>query len=486
MIDLSKIKPASRRALSSVLGLSLDGSRLEGVVLRRSNGALEIQQSFSVSLSLDLLTADSELVGREIRNHLDAAEVRERHCVVSLPLKWALTTQVDVPEIPEEDIAEFLQIEAERGFHADISTLHFAASRIRLPSGKQQALLVGVPKSQLQTLEDALTAARLKPLSFTLGITALQAPASEPATAVVTLAIGETQLALQVTGGGGVAALRALEGTLESESGKKILHAEAIARETRITLGQLPAELRETIKQIRIFGPRDLAQQLADALDLKLESMGLKTEVVSRYSEREFGAQLPIDTPVGMALSIAANRLIGRAPVFELLPPRVSAWQQVAARYSSGKLRMAGAAAGVVLLVLAGAFGFQQWRLSSYQSEWVAMAPKVKELEGISDQIHQFRPWYDDSMRALTILKRLTMAFPEDGSVSAKTIEIRDLNAVTCTGTTRDRQGVIKVFEGLRAAPGVSEIRMGNIRGNKPPMQFTFDFRWVEGARSEN
>ena len=45
---------------------------------------------FSVSLSLDPLTADPELVGREIRNHLDAAGVRERHCIVAVPLKWAL------------------------------------------------------------------------------------------------------------------------------------------------------------------------------------------------------------------------------------------------------------------------------------------------------------------------------------------------------------------------------------------------------------
>ena len=214
MIALSNMKSASRRALSSVLGLSLEGSRLEGVVLRRTNGSLQVQETFSASLSLDPLTAEAELVGREIRNHLDAAEVRERYCVVSLPLKWALTTQVDIPAMPEETVAEFLQIEAERGFHADISTLHSAASRIRLPSRKQQALLVGVPKNHLRLLEEALAEAKLKPVSFTLGITALQPPAAEQTSGVVALAIGEAQLGLQVTGGGGVAALRALEGTL--------------------------------------------------------------------------------------------------------------------------------------------------------------------------------------------------------------------------------------------------------------------------------
>src|SRR5436190_22435625 len=113
MIDLLNLQKRKEKRLSSLLGLSLDGSRLDGVVLRRTNGSLEVQQTFSVSLSLDPLTADAELVGREIRNHLDAAGVRERHCVVGLPLKWVLTTHVEVPDLPESDIDSFLQIEAE-------------------------------------------------------------------------------------------------------------------------------------------------------------------------------------------------------------------------------------------------------------------------------------------------------------------------------------------------------------------------------------
>ncbi len=97
------------------------GSRWTGAVSTASRcGApmapCTFNSPFSVSLSLDPLTNDPELVGREIRNHLDAVGIRERHCVVGLPLKWALTTHLEVPELPEADVASFLQIEAERGF----------------------------------------------------------------------------------------------------------------------------------------------------------------------------------------------------------------------------------------------------------------------------------------------------------------------------------------------------------------------------------
>jgi len=75
-----------KRRASSLLGLTLEGRRLEGVVVRRVAGGLEVGQSFEVSLSLDPLTNDPMLVGQEIRNRLDEAGVRESRCIVGIPL----------------------------------------------------------------------------------------------------------------------------------------------------------------------------------------------------------------------------------------------------------------------------------------------------------------------------------------------------------------------------------------------------------------
>ena len=66
-------KTGKRQKLTSVLGLALDGSRLDGVVLKRTNGSLQPLQSFTAQLTLDPLTAAPELVAREIHNHLAAA-----------------------------------------------------------------------------------------------------------------------------------------------------------------------------------------------------------------------------------------------------------------------------------------------------------------------------------------------------------------------------------------------------------------------------
>ena len=486
MMNLTKIDRLKRQRLSGVLGLALDGSRLDGVALRRTNGALQIQQTFSVSLSLDPLTNDPELVGREIRNHLDVVGVRERRCIVGLPLKWALTTHIEVPALPEADVPGFLQIEAERGFPCDIDTLHVGTSRSRSPDGKQYATLVGIPKNHLALLERALRAAKLRPVSLSLGIAALQPAGAEASNGVMALVIGESHVGLQVTTGGGVAALRALEGALEAAGSQRVLHADLIAREARITLGQLPAELRETVRRIRVFGPRDLAQQLLDEMDLRLDATGLKADAVGRYAAGEFGIQLPLEASVSPAFSLAASQLAGRRPVFEFLLPRVTPFQQMAARYASGKLRTALSAAAAVALVAGALFFYQQCQLWRLESQWTKMQPTVRQLEGLQGQIRQYRPWFDESVRGLTILRYLTEAFPEDGSVTAKTVEIRNLNTVTCTGIARNYQALLRTVEKLRAVPQIPDVNLGPTRGQSPALQFTFNFQLSEGGRNAN
>jgi hypothetical protein len=486
MIDLAKLNLGKRSRRTSVLGLALDGSRLEGVVLRRVNGAFQAQRPFSVSLSLDPLTNDPELVGREIRNHLDTAGIRERDCVVGLPLKWALTTHVAIPELPEADIASFLQIEAERGFPSDVNTLHVASSRCRGGSGVQHALLVGIPRNHAARLEQGLRAAKLKPVSFSLAVTALQPPGTVSGNGVMALSIEESQVSLQITAGGGVAALRALEGALELETGQRLLHADIVAREARITLGQLPPDLIETVRSVRVFGPPDLVQQLADEIELRLDMMGRKIEPVTRYRSGEFGASFPPDTPVKPAFSLAAEYLTGHGTGFEFLPPRIPAWKQMAERYSSGKLRGALSAAGAAAVLVGGVFFFQQCLLWRARAQWSSMAKKVGELEVINGNINQYRPWYDESVKGLSILRSLTQAFPEDGSVTAKTVEIRDLNSVTCTGTARNYQVLLQTLKKLRDMPQVREANLGPTRGQSPSLQFSFTFAWAGGGSSAN
>jgi len=481
MNNILKINFRKRKKLAGVLGLALDGSRLDGVVLRRVNGSLHLQQSFSAALTLDPLTAAPELVGREIRNQLDAAGVRERHCVLGVPLKWVLTAHTELPPLPEADAASLLQMEAERGFPTDVSTLQLGSSRCPLAADKKHVLLAGIPSAHIATLEKVLAAAKLKPVSFALGMAALQPPTAENSNGVLAPAIGESTVSLQITCGGGVAALRALEGAIENPTGRPALLPDIIARESRITLGQLPAELRDAVKRIRIFGPRELAQQLADEMELRFEPMGLSVEVVAAYKPDEFGVQLPPETSLSAAFSLAARLLVEQPPAFEFLPPKLTILQQFAAKYSSGRLRTVGAVAAGIVAIVCLAFLIQQIQLWHLRSQWKAMSAKVADLQGVQSHIQQFQPWYHPTFRDLAILRQLSVAFPQNGVVTAKTIEIQDNNTVSCSGNAQDNASLLATLGNLSGAPGVSNLKVDLIHG-KAPMQFTFDFQYGNGG----
>jgi hypothetical protein len=477
MISFFKPKRAS-----SIVGLSLDGNRLEAVALRRNNGSLQILQTVSVPLALSPLSGDPELVGREIRNHLDQAGIRERRCAVCLPLNWVLTVQTKLPDLPEADIESYLQIEAERGFHSGHENLYIANSRVRAAGGEQYATLMGIPRNHLTTLEQALKAAQLKPLTFSLGITALAGAMRDVRAGSLTLALASHGIDLQVSAGGGIAALRSLDAAIETEGTQKRIDADLVAREIRITLGQLPPVFGKEITTARIFGRGEMARQFLTDIARRTESTGLRVELMEKVSDAPLSPPPPAELALSPALALAENYLRAATPGPEFLPPKVRPWQQMlSTKMSSRKLVWAGGAAGAVVFIILCAFLVQQWQISGLQSHWQRIEPTVTELQAARAQTLRFQPWFDRSFRGLRILRALTRAFPEEGSLSsAKTLEIRDLTTVTCSGIARDNQAYLNLLDKLRTNAEVSDLKTETVRG-QAPVQFTFNFQW-EGA----
>ena len=480
MIDLFK-----KKRTTSVLGLSLDGNRLEAVVLRKTNAALQIQQSCAVALALSPLTADPELVGREIRNHLDQAGIRERQCVVCLPLSWVLTLQTKLPELPEADLAAFLEIEAERGFPAGHENLQLANSISTAPGKEKYAISMGVPRNHLAQLEKALRAAQLKPISFSLGITAMWPPDKNSVKPVIAVSLDRETIDLQASAGGGILALRSLDSAFETEGASKYIDTDIVERDLRITLGHLPSAFNAEKGTLMVFGRGDQARHFVDDIAPRAKSLGLQIELKESASDAKFDRALPVEIATSGALALAGRYLNNDTQTGpEFLAPKVHPWQQLfAGKISSPKkLIWAGAAAGAILFIVLVAFGWQQWRIMRLESEWDGMKDKVASLQNDQDQIRKYRPFFDESVRSLRILKRLAEVFPEEGTVSAKIIEYRSPSFVICSGTARDQQSLQKVFDQLSASEGVSEVHYGQIHGQNP-IQFTFDFQW-EGTKA--
>jgi hypothetical protein len=452
---------------TALIGIALDGNRLEAVSLRRTNGTVQIREAVTASMALSPLTGDPVLVGQEIRNHLDKAGIREKRCAVCLPLSWVLSLQVKLPDLPEADIAGLLQIEAERGFPSGSDSLFIGKSRFKAPNGDKYATLLGVPKNHLDTLEKSLRAAGLKPVVFAVGVSAIQSPA-QPAERIFTLAVSANTLDLQVSGGGGVVALRSLGSAIEGEGAQRNISADLVAREMRITFGQLPDGFADGGGKVNVYGEGAIARPFVKELAPRLQPMGLQVNYVERTSSANFDKAVPADFAGSSALALGAAYVRGGDIGPDFLPPKVHPWQQfVSTRMSTQKLAWAGGAAALAAVCVAIAFGYQQYQLTTLQTKWDSMATRVTELQGEQDQIKKFRSWYDENNTSMQILLDLVKAFPDDGSVSAKTVEIRDLAQVSCSGTASDNASFLKMHGKLSSTPGITDVH-AEAHGQKP------------------
>jgi hypothetical protein len=467
------MKPPKKNRLPSILGLCLGDGQLRASRAVRAKGGIEISQTAAAALALDLLHPESELVGREIKNPLDAAAIRERNCIVAVPPRWIMIQQTKVPEMAPEDAESFLQLEAEKCFPVDPAQLQITRSLQHSAAGNYITQLA-VRREQIDQLSDALKSAGLKPVSFALGLAVLPGAIPPAGRGRITVAVEPAGVTLLAAAGGGIAALRTFDASIESEAGEHLVNAAAVARELRITFEQLPAELRAEIKQLVLVGDSGLARQLAEGLADWAGAAGLAIE----------RGDLPEKTLAGeIAAALATRYLENGVTDFEFLPPHPSRWSRLVARYNSRRLASIGLAVGAAALLAVLAFGWQEIRLLSLRSDWSAMASDVTQLDAVQGRIREFRPFYDTSFRTLTILKRVTECFPDNGAVTAKTFEIHNNAIISISGTARDNASLLRMQDQLRKAREVTGLKIEQIRG-KTPAQFTLTFRWDPNAGS--
>ena len=464
------MKRKQNKRLPSVLGLTLIDGRLWATQVTRAKSGIEVSRTTSAAMTLDLMHPEAELVGREIKNHLDAAGLRERHCVVGLPPRGIMSQHTKMPEISAEDAASFLELEAESGFPVDSAQLQITRSAQHTTGGEFVTQLA-VRQEQIRHLGAVLKSAGLKPVSYSLGLAMLpQAIAPAGSGGRITVAIDPAGVTLLIAAGGGIAAFRTFEASIESEAGEKIVNGAAVARELRITFEQVPAALRSEVRQLFLTGESTMVRQLAETLAPWAKAAGLTLEH-GDLPEKNIDAE--------MAEQLAVHWLAGTRPDLEFLPPRPSRWTVLMARYSSTRLATAGFGVAALAVIALAAFGWLEYRRWALLSEWNAMKAKVTQLDAVQARNREFRPWYDTSFRSLSIMKRVTECFPDNGSVTAKSFEVHGSGKpiVTISGTARDNAAVFRVQDLLSKMKEIEAPKIDQIRG-KTPAQFTITFRW--------
>ena len=439
------------------------------MVLQRTNDQVKVTAKAETTLSLDPLTNDPELVAQELKSFLEQNELREAKCLLCLPSNLVLATAIEIPDLSGEDRQSYLELQAETEFHFGVEDMNLASLVFQTPDQTKYATLAGVPKNQIARLETVLSKAKLRPLSFTLGIAEL-APAQSQGTNAPHLVLGvyPDHVDLCVPCHDGYAVIRSLDEVFEQEGDSARLDQELLNREIKITLGQLSGGIRQQLKQAAICLHGNLPGTIAEQIKLALQKIG----ITAMSSPQDGGA-----------LYFATNAYLARQySTIEFLPPKESQFQAFAKRISSRSNAWVGGTVGTLIVLTTLIFYIQGYRLKSLEREWDGMADKVTTLEELQGKIRKFRPWFESSTQSLEIAKRLSEAFPREGSIWVKSIQIKENNRVYCSGSAQDNQQLLAVMDELRAMEYITEVTLQQVHG-EAPVQFAFNFEWKAGGQ---
>jgi hypothetical protein len=456
------------RRNGSILGLSLEPDEVKICGLRRTGKGIEAGTPVNVPLAALAFRSDPVNTGVVLRHHLKAAGLAPQRCVVCIPLTWAFTSVVDLPELSEADLQGFIAMEAERRFPLPANELQLTVVYPHVEQGVRRALLLGVPTQYVTSVEAALKAAKLRPVAITLAASALADDAS--ATDGVLLQIGKGFVDLAVIGEGGLLALRNLiwsEGSSETVNPPDVRE---IARQLRISLAQAPPERRALLKTAILYGGTDWTPALRVALSEAFTTQGMT------LSEGSASSVLSPPQTSSALLAAGARALQGAAFSVNVLPKRKSRLH-ASTRFTPKNIRRVAIVAVAALALLVGAYWWQGERLASLQSTWTAIGPRVDSVKALQDRVRKYRTWYDDAIPSLSIPKCLATAFPEDGTVWVKSLNVKDGVNVTCTGSARSRSEWMQVMDKLGKSGELDNLQVVQTRGDTP-FGFTMTFRW--------
>lgn len=455
MIGLKQNKPVS------VLSLDWRYDTLRFESVRKSTNACQSHEKGEFNLPEDLFSVEPELVGTQLREKLNSLDLQGKACVSTLPVGWLFTFRTEVPDLNGEDLEFFYATQAEREFPFPIEDLHIARSAFHSPEGKSYVFMAAIPVQRLAYLNKVLESARLKPLSWSLHWAGGGFLDSLPDANALCLSPTSSGFDLVALSGQKLAMARSLNETS---------NAQQIAREIKISVGELPPDLQSSLKYCYYFQEEGAGGEFDQALQDVADRLGLKPSTLSQHHSPAF--------------DLASDYLLDRGNPFEFLPPKVTAFQEWSQKISTGRNKWFGGGAAAAILIISLLFFWQSQKLQALDEEWKAMEIQVGELEELQNRIRLYRPWFDESIPTLKLIQHLAEAFPEQGDVWVKELDIREPYIVVCSGFARNNRAWLAMLEKLRNSSEVKDLAVLQVREDKQ-LQFSFQYRWEESKGNE-
>jgi len=449
----------------SVAVITPEDGGVHVVRMRRRGAAYEATGDAHVQLRLSLFGDAVELVSRDLRDRLREQGIQERHWILAVPPSWLVSRSVSFPDVQLGDEREFLWLQAEQTLLAQGERPALAVSRYALPDGTRGATLFVFSSDRLDRVRQVLTKAGLRLLAAApAGV--CKSDAGMPAPAGAMIGAGN-MIRLQVSAGGGIVLLRDIPRPAGPLNADGVRH---IQRHLRIALASLPDAVRSALQSI------DWADET-----------GRNTRFASIWEESEdaVSGAVPALRAADLQTTAGAEFAVGQFLAQSSLSCFGVRHDQVSRPSTLRRILRSFVPIAVCLAALIAPVAHQAWRLRTLQRELNHLTPRADVIESARSQVKELSRWYDCRPATLDILRAITHAFPEYGTVWVTRFSVADERAVELSGKTTDPGAWLAMQDVLRNCPAVSDLRVSQTRtasGNDATMTFGITFTW-EGLR---
>lgn len=409
-------------------------------------------------------------LGRALAQHLRRHNISAKDVTIGLPAKWLVTRRKDLPPSSPEAAAASLRLQAEAEIASDSLAMDYAGASN--PSRACSVLLVATSSDHLEPCQAMIKAAGLRLHSATAtGVALAETAASDTGRSIfVNLAGPGAEL---IAKGGGNPILLSHVTLTEGEDREA-----ALASEIRRAIAGLPGQ--ENTELLLCAADDAAAPALADRLQARL-SMPARVATIKHLLHAEdvaTGAFMP-------AIALALSSLDSSRPHIDFLHSRLivprtrmSRRPYVWAAGIAATLFLAGVIASVDLKSRQNALAMKQQKVSS-------TADGVAAAQAAAERLAFARNWSKAEPRFLTCLAELTRLFPDEGTIWATNMSLRENMAGQISGKATGSQEILSLLDRMKddrrfASPKLLDLRESAAAGREVAFIIAFQFRPVE------
>jgi len=468
-----------------MLGIAVDEGFMRVAQVRMSRRRTVLDRAAEFTFPEGVGLDDPAALGRALRAFLRRHHFTARRAVVGMPARWLLTREERLPRASGKTLTAMLRAKAEQAFSIATGELALDYALNGESETSLRALLVGSPARRVGQVAAAVRAARLRAVAVTPSIVALANATAAGGSSRVVLDVGRRSVEYAFVADGRPRAVRRLPVNLD-DNGKGPLpsdeQAGRFAASLRHALTLLPrdGEMAEPDEVVvwdgAGFDPEALGlpgEGLSASVTVESDISSLRIDVVSASMD---------DRPARFAAAVAlALTGAGRLETsVDFLHSRMAP-----ARRTAPKKRLAWAAAVALALALFGASQYMDRRaeeesVNVLRQRLAEMRGDIDDARAVVERVAYARSWYDPSPQFLERLRRLTLAFPEAGTIWATSLAIREDGHAVLSGRSEDEKSVLAVLDRLKSTGAFSDLKLlyarrtgGRLRGVSFAIRFT-------------